>query len=209
MDKSLELICSEIEKEARKEIDSILSESKERVLQRLNNGKKESEQIYKQIISKAQVESKLLEKKILSEITFQIKKIELEAKEEIINEVLKCVDKKKKIFSTSKRYPEVLKQFIIEGILNLEENQVKIIINKADKKIVDKKFISAVETELDKKYSFKVKIDLTTKEMIDDLGVIIKSQNERIVFDNTFQARMKRLDNSIRATIARKLFKDG
>ncbi|MCK4533275.1 hypothetical protein KAU39_05765 [bacterium] len=209
MDKSLELLCSEIKKEAQKKIDSILFEAKERFLQRLNNGKKESEQIYKQIISKTQVEANLSEKKILSEITFQLKKIELEAKEEIINEVLKCVDKKKKIFSTSKRYSEVLKQFIIEGILNLEENQVKITVNKADKKIVDKKFISFVEKELDKKYSFKAKINLNTKETIDDLGVIVKSQNERIVFDNTFHTRMERLDDSIRGIIARKLFKDG
>jgi V/A-type H+-transporting ATPase subunit E len=206
MDKSLELLCSEIKKEAQKEIDSILSEAKERFLQRLNNGKEESEQIYKQIISKAQVEAELSEKKILSEVTFQIKKIELEAKEEIINEALKCVDKKKKIFSASKRYAEVLKQFIIEGVLNLEESQVKITVNNADKKIVDKKFVSAVEKELDKKYSFKTKINLNTKETIDDLGVIVKSQNERIVFDNTFNTRMKRLDNSIRGIIALKLF---
>ncbi len=222
---SAELICQKIRDDANSQADSILRKAKQNAGLRIKLAKAEANKYLEQKKEEAKGKTADIRKRSFSTVGLETRRIIAKAREELIAEVLEEVKIKGKNFRQQLEYPGWLKSIIIEGLLNIAQNQVhpvrniedsiperkisngvKVVASGLDSKIIEKDFVSDIKNELKKNHNLDVGIETVFDKNIRDAGVYIKSRDERIIFRNTFLARMERQKNQLRLLIFKEIF---
>lgn len=199
-------LCAKIMEDAQKESKLILDKTQEKVRELFEKNKKEIEEIGNEILKTAQDMATARQVRILSTVNLDERKIVLNAKEKIANLVFEEVKKKAAKFRFSKEYPQYLRNLVIEGTLVIDYSEIEITGSSSDENIFSPPFIDEIQKELKNKYSQDISLEFKKDDSIKDIGVILKSKNKRIEYDNTFSARMSRVYDEIRADILTRIF---
>ena len=129
----------------------------------------------------------------------------LDAKEALIKEVLqKATDKLESIVSKAE-YKKVLSNLIIDGSIALNEEKLELILPKSHSSKIE---LSELEKAVSKQTGKKIIFILSKETVRSKGGVIIRTSDGTRWVDNTFEARLERLENEVRDTIAGILFEN-
>ncbi|MBS7610636.1 hypothetical protein KEJ27_00250 [Candidatus Bathyarchaeota archaeon] len=130
----------------------------------------------------------------------------LEEKNKIIEEVFKAAYERLNKLTETDEYLGVLKELIIEAAVSIGGGQLKVIApqhhEKAVKKLDFQRIAKAVEGETGNRTEF----DVTFEPLKVSGGVIVETKDGRVMFDNTFEGRMKRLRSMLVKEIGSILF---
>ncbi len=195
-----------ITEDSRRESDSIRSQFRKKADQKLAAASSQAGFRKKAILKAARAEAAGVKEKIVSSRELETRKILLLAREELIEEVFK---KARSLFGKlrrEKKFPAILTELTCEGIINLGEKEVEVIISEADYKVVGENFPAAVTKRLKDKYSCSAKLKLEIRQDSPEVGVIIRADGGRVIFDNTLSARSRRRHAQLRAFAYEKLF---
>ena len=200
MDKSLyskvkiedaEEICKRIIENATSQADSLLASAKKERSRILCEANQEAESRKKEILKKSEVETEKMKQKIYSTLNLEKKKLFLEEKSKFIESILEKTRAMAMEFRKDPAYKEFLEKAILEGIKVVAEKEVEVLYSALDEKII--KDINVANAKF-KKSDFK------------DIGVIVQSNDSRLIFDNTFSARFKRMYEDIYMDLLRGVF---
>jgi V/A-type H+-transporting ATPase subunit E len=188
LEQTIDKILSQTEKDIISNIDSALTESHkalEDAVPKLEgefdkivaDGKKEADKIEKQIIGGADIEAR---NKQLLALESSVDKVFTNALEQIANS------------DRSGEYANLIKSLLDESTQILGTSEVIVLTNSKDRDVVQSTLSSFPGSEL-------------SSDSIECLGgVIIKSKDGSMTFDNTLDARIERLKPLIRKEIAEK-----
>lgn len=188
LEQTIDKILSQTEKDIISNIDSALTESHkalEDAVPKLEgefdkivaDGKKEADKIEKQIIGGADIEAR---NKQLLALESSVDKVFTNALEQIANS------------DRSGEYANLIKSLLDESTQILGTSEVIVLTNSKDRDVVQSTLSSFPGSEL-------------SSDPIECLGgVIIKSKDGSMTFDNTLDARIERLKPLIRKEIAEK-----
>ncbi|MFX1369513.1 MAG: V-type ATP synthase subunit E [Promethearchaeota archaeon] len=127
----------------------------------------------------------------------------LESKEAIMKEVLdgawEAVTKK----VGKAGYDQILNRLAVEGGSALQTEDIEILFSGGGKSTVD---AAKVANEVNKQTGTKPKISISKETVRASGGLIVRSKDGEKWVDNTYEARMERLENEIRGKIASILF---
>ncbi len=127
----------------------------------------------------------------------------LESKEAIMKEVLdgawETVTKK----VGKAGYDQILNRLAVEGGSALQTEDIEILFPGGGKSTVD---AAKVAIEVNKQTGTKPKISISKETVRASGGLIVRSKDGEKWVDNTYEARMERLENEIRDKIASILF---
>ena len=184
-------------------IDKILDKTEKEILSDLENSSSDSKQIlydalskleeeYDKIISDGKKEAEKIEKQIIGSSDLEARNKQLMALEDAVDRVFtKALDQIANA-DRSDDYTNLTKSLLGESTKILGTTEVSILTNSKDKAIVEANLEQFPGAEL-------------SPETIDCLGgVIIKSKDGAMTFDNTIDARIERLKPLIRKEIASK-----
>jgi Archaeal/vacuolar-type H+-ATPase subunit E len=177
-----EEICSRIKEESSAEAELLLGKAhkeQERILSEASN---EAQAQTGAILLAAEKEVAGMRERIFSSIVMEQRRVYLEAKSLYIADVIAAVKREAEKFRGSKDYVKFLKEAILEGI-----------------RIVDDKKALVIYSHLDEGLISQVK-DLPVEFKSSDsgeIGVMVQSEDGRILFDNRFSARLKRAYDEI------------
>ncbi len=205
---SIEAFCEQIRQDAKKEIDKIISRATRTAKEKLDVAQKEVERIRENILKQTEEEAENIKRRVMADVNLEIKKVRLKSREEIIDEVLARVKEKLQALRTTDAYRDVLKKLIVQGILALDENEVAVKIASEDVKLASGSLLSEVKNYLQDKYKRSVTIEFSQAPLQEGIGVCVYSKKGNIFFDNTFNARMKRMDDELRLAISREIFSE-
>jgi V/A-type H+-transporting ATPase subunit E len=166
----------------------MLTNAKKEKAKILEEAKIEAENKKKEILKKNEIEIEKMKQKIFSTLNLEKKKMFLEEKGKLIETILEKVRGIAIEFRQSTGYKQFLEKAIAEGIEVVGEEEVEVLYSELDEKII--KDIKNSRAQF-KKSEFK------------DIGVIVQSKDSRLVFDNTFSARFKRLYDDIYMSLLR------
>jgi len=182
-------------------IDKILSQTESNILSSLNSGLKESqqkldnsvkilEQEYDQIISDGKKEADKIEKQIIGSADLEARNQQLTTVEVSIDKVFSKALEEISNADRSGDYSNLIKSLLDESTRILGTTQITVFTNSKDQGIVQSIISQYPGAEL-------------SSETIDCLGgVKIKSKDGSMTFDNTIDAKIKRLKPLIRKDIA-------
>ena len=200
-------IFSRIIKDAQKEANHIMEKAKKSsdkiIEEQRSSALLDAKKVVDSILMKSDDDSNIISEKISTDIRNQAGWIVLAEKERLINEVLNEVKNKLMRMRNSQEYPKVLEKLIIKGGTVLGGGALEVFINKNDSKLCN---YNKLSKEISKKTGVKTKLSLSTN-YIKDIGVKIRTSDNKIYVDNTFEAIMRRKEKIFRLKIAKILFK--
>ncbi|MDP2911534.1 MAG: V-type ATP synthase subunit E family protein [Candidatus Omnitrophota bacterium] len=177
-----EEICRRITQDAVSQADVMLTGAKKEKARILEEANLEAEVKKKEILKRNDMEVDKIKQKIFSTLNLEKKKLFLEEKGRFIKTILEKVKETAMEFRKDPGYKAFLEKVIAEGILVLGEAEIEVMYSSLDEKIIKDMQVMGVQF---KKGDFK------------DAGVIVQSKDARLIYDNTFSARFKRLHDDI------------
>ena len=186
-------ICRKIIEDAAAQADSILTSARKEKSKILEEANHEAENKKKEALKKNDIEIEKMKQKIFSTLNLEKKKLFLEEKSRFIETILEKIREMAIEFRKDPGYKKFLEKAILEGIKVIDEGEVEILYSGLDEEIIKDDFIKNIKgAALEfKKSGFK------------DIGVIVQSRDSRLIYDNTFSARFKRLYDEIYMNLLR------
>jgi V/A-type H+-transporting ATPase subunit E len=191
------ILQKEIESQSTREAEEILGQAEREAHRILENARREAEKIRAETLRKAEVQAEGIRRKILSSVHLEVKNQALRTREELLSKIFQDVVKKLDALRQKKGYDEYLKKFIIEGILALDTDKIRILSGDVEKKRLNDAMIAQIKKDV-KKQTGRTVLFTVADQVLPESGVVIVSADERMLFDNRFSTRMRRLENTLR-----------
>ena len=197
------LIIDEIHREAGQKINYIINEAREQVEQIKKEAERRAQSKAEWIIRKAQTQAEIEKSRIIANAKLEIRRKRLQTQEAFINEVFTGL--KERLSSLpEEEYFEIVKNLILQAVAELGETRVRISSNEATLQMIAGN-IEEVKSFLKEKLGKEINIEIGTKrETIG--GIVVENQEGNVRVDNTFEARIERLQSELRSVIAKALF---
>ena len=205
-DNTIHEFCQRIEGESQGQIGDIIRRAEEERKNLIDKAKKEAQGAKEKIISQARLESQKKEKDILSALRLKESQMLLEAQEGIIQKAFERLKVRLDALRKSKEYSRIIEDFIKEAALTLNSDKLLILVSAQDAGIFSSGYLAGIKEDLSKRINKPISLEVKKDPHINDGGVIISAASGRVIFDNTFSARLKRLKEELRRIIWKELF---
>jgi vacuolar-type H+-ATPase subunit E/Vma4 len=196
---SLEKLHNRILSDAKLKAAGIVEQAEDKSKQILDEAQAQAQRDANDIISRASLEAESIRRSILSSRIRANRLRILDEKNKIVQSVLKSVEKSLSNIASSDQFESTLKRFVAEAVeaVGTVNTLVKIGFRNADKKS-----LQSLGQSLPKGTKL-----LAEETAIDDLGGVVASDPEgKMIFNNSFRARLERLDNELLTTISSTIF---
>ncbi|MGE5197364.1 MAG: V-type ATP synthase subunit E [Deltaproteobacteria bacterium] len=198
-------ICAKIRQESESQVADILARAKKEAEKILANAKAEAEDKKNQMLKDLEKELARTKDRIMSGLNLEKKKAVMDEKSKFAQLVLAALTKRAEEFRNSKEYPAFLKNAILEGAVIVDNPQLDIFYSESDEPIIDDTFIKETTAfaanKLKKVFVFKFQ-----KGDFKDVGVIVRSQDGRLAYDNRFLSRLKRVQEEVYMKLLKESF---
>ena len=199
MAESLEKLHNRILSDARLKAAGIVEQAEEKSKQILDESRAQAQRDANDILSRAGLEAESIRRSILSSRIRANRLRILEEKNKIVQSVLKSVEQRLSDIASTDQFDSTLKRLVLEAVeaVGTDNAVVKVGFRNAEKK-----GLQSLGQSLPKGTKF-----LADETVIDELGGVIVSDPEgKMSFNNSFKARIERLDNQLLTTISSTVF---
>ena len=184
-------ICSKIRDESSEEAELLLAKANKEKNRILSEASKSAQERAQTILSAAEKEMAENKERIFSTVTMEKRRAHLDAESLFIGDVIAAVKREAENFRDSKDYVKFLREAILEGIKVVDSKKVQVFYSRLDEKAISQINDLAVE--------FK-------KSDFGEIGVMVQSQDNRLLFNNTFSAKLRRAHDEIYSKLLREAF---
>jgi V/A-type H+-transporting ATPase subunit E len=204
----LEELRKEILEEAEKRVDQILSEARAEADKIIKDAEKRAEAIRE---SRRDGVIKMLREKEESELALariEGKRLIHEKKWGLINDVFDKVLVRLREFQGDNKYYEVLGDYIVEGVKALGVDEAILMVNGEDYRVV-KDRLRDYEKRVSKELGRKITLRLSDENVRIIGGVIVSDPSRRVLYNLSFDSRLKEAREKLAADILDILFGGG
>jgi vacuolar-type H+-ATPase subunit E/Vma4 len=196
---SLEKLHNRILSDAKLKAAGIIEHAEDKSKQILNEAHAQAQKDTDDILARAGLEADSIRRSILSSRIRANRLRILDEKNRIVQSVLKSVESNLSDIAGSDHFESALKRFVSEAIevVGTDNAVVKVGFRNTSKKTIQ---------SLGQLLPKGVKL-LADETPIDDLGGVVASDPEgKTIFNNSFRARLERLDNQLLTIISSTIF---
>jgi vacuolar-type H+-ATPase subunit E/Vma4 len=191
-----EAICAKIQQDADAEVKQLLERARSQAQSVLDEARASSQTAKDAALQSLDKEIEKLKDRILSTLNLEKKRLLLDGKQSFVENVLAEVNRKAGVFRNDSAYGEFLVQAIVEGVRVIEATSVVVYYSVIDEHIFSDSFVKKISGLCAGALSKPCSLTLN-KSDFKDLGVIINSEDGRMMYDNRFGARLERAYDEI------------
>ena len=207
MESSGNEIIDQILTDANEEAENIVKDaqtSAETIIQQQRQSARLStEKKVQSLLKRAENDADIIRGKVSTDIKMQAGWIVLSEKNRLITSVLNEVKNRLVSMQKSKEYVSVLEKLIVNAGAVLGGGVLEVLLNENDSKLPLK--LSKLEKEISGQSGVVTQLKLS-KQKTKAVGVIVKTVDDRIFVDNTFEAILRRREKELKLKIATILF---
>lgn len=198
-------ICAKVREEADDEVMDILGKARKEKERILEEAQKEVFEKKNAMLKEADNEIERIKERVYSNLHLENSRAVLEEKNKFAEEVLKKVNDEAQNFRSNGEYPVFLKKAVIEGLGIIDDAEIDVLYSSKDSFIIDNVFIKDVEAKITAEFKKKISIEFK-KSDFGDIGVVVQARSGRRIYDNRFQARLKRAHDEIYMSLLKEVF---
>jgi len=203
---SAKSLIEEIRRQAEDEVGAILGAARNERKAILKKARKSADEAESERLDRAEREAALIRRKIESGVELEKQRNWLAAREKVIQECMERLKEKFATFRKSPAYRETLMAWIKEGAEAVGEANMVIVAGPVEKKLLDRNVLKTIAAKMETAEAPVLSL-LTAEDDTAGGGVMIRSDDGRITFDNRFAARLKRYESEIRQAVGEMLRK--
>jgi vacuolar-type H+-ATPase subunit E/Vma4 len=202
-------ICDQIREDGGKEVASILDKARRTAAEITAKAEEEAGKVGERFVAEASEKGELARKRTLSSVSLEVRRIRLKAREEVVTAVMNAVRAEIEQVRTRPDYPKVLAGLVAEAIRALGGEAFVVRADARDIALLESAVFPSVREIL--RGEGRTVARLEAKEIPGGCsgGVQVGVPKGNVVYDNTFEARLYRLRDEIRATIFQGIFSAG
>ena len=206
MENSGNKILDHILRDAREQAEGIIADankSAERVIEKQRNlALQNAEKISEALLNRAANDADIIRGKVSIKIKKQADWIVLSEKNRLIASVLGEVKIKLMNMQKSEEYISYIKKLIVNAGIILDGGVLEVILSENDSKLVQ---FDVLEKEISDRSGVHTHLKVSQQKN-NAVGVIVKTEDDKIFVDNTIEAILGRREKELRLIIARFLF---
>jgi len=208
MKQGLDRIIQKILGSAEKESERILSEAKKGFNEKLASTRKEAEQKGSAIIGRGEREAKMIEQRTLAGARIKAKQMRLDIQEKLVKEIFSAAEQElANLRKDRKAYAEAMRGLIKEAGIAVGGGELEIQMGKEDRKLFSSQELQRLAEEISKSAGERSTLSVYPTSISTMGGAIVQRANGSVKSDNTFEARLKRMERDLRRRVAAVLFK--
>ena len=200
-------ILDRIMKDAREKAESIIADAKksaETVIEKQRqSARQNAEKKASALLKRAENDADIIRGKVSTDIKRQAGWIVLSEKDRLITSVLTEAKKKLVNMQNSEEYFPILEKLIVDAAAVLDGVILEVLLNKKDLALPLK--LDKLEKEISDRIGVKTQLRFSDQH-ITAVGVIVKTVDDRIFVNNTFEVILSRRERELRLKIAQILF---
>ena len=186
------------------ETKEILERAKKEVAEVLKNANDETQKAKHKASVELDRQINNIKDKVFSAINLEKKRIALGEKSKLIEEIFVQIKLQAENFRNSNDYRDFLKKAIVEAAQVIDSFSLDILYSSPDEKMINAEFQEELRDFCRNKLSKDILLSFI-KSDFKDIGFIVQSKDGRVIFDNTFASRLRRVYDDIYMDLLRKL----
>ena len=206
---SVDRICEQIREDGAKEVKSIVDKAKRTAAEIMAKAEDEAKRVGERILEEASGKGELAKKRTLSSVSLEVKRIRLRTREEVVTAVMNAAQGGIETGRKRPDYPKVLARLVAEAIRVLEGEEFIVYADKRDVGLLEPAVFPAVRDMMMGEGRVVKRIEGKALPGTTAGGVQIGVPGGNVVVDNTFESRMYRFRDDIRAIIFEGIFSSG
>ena len=207
MESSENRIIDRILNDAREEAETIVKDaqkSAETIIEKQRKtARHNAEKEVYSLLKRAENEADIIRGKVSTDIKRRAGWIVLSEKDRLITSVLTEAKNKLVNMQNSKEYFPILEKLIVDSAAVLDGGILEVLLNKKDSALPLK--LDKLEKEISDRIGVKTQLRFSDQH-ITAVGVIVKTVDDRIFVNNTFEVILSRRERELRLKIAQILF---
>lgn len=194
----VELLCRAVAEEGQTEAEQMLARAKADAAEVIAAARDRADKEYQAELLARKSEAYAEAKRIVDSAELEVKKRIMALREQVTQEILQALEQRLQAFRKETPYVEFLLSALKEGFEHLPGREFVVKLNGAE--------LGLLEDELEKlAVEGSLQIDVKASSACEG-GVRITTRDGRLLYDNSFAARLKRSENEIRQEIWRVIF---
>ena len=198
-------LVSGIQQDMSKEAETMLADSKKEAERRKLYAQKQAESILNDAREKAEKQAEKIRVHTLAGVNMVVKRRSLRVLDELYDEVVEKARVRMKAAIEEKGYERILLDLIVEAAIGLDAPAALVNASQRERKIISRKLLDKAEKEVKTFTGTNVRLILSEDAPLMGQGIILKSEDGRIAYNNQIETRMKRMATEIRKTIHTRL----
>lgn len=198
-------IIDMINKKTLEKEKEIIDEAMRHKRLKLEEAERRASEAAERILDKAQTEVKAELSKYEAGAKLKSKYQLLEAKDKMIKEALAQAGESLEKVVGKAEYKKILNRLAVDGAVALGGDNLELLLVKGHEDHLD---LQAVEKEIAKQTGSKTKVSVSKEKARATGGVLVRASDGSKWVDNTFEARLERMNDRVRDTIASILFRE-
>lgn len=203
---SVDKICSQIIEDGEKEIESILGKAEETASGIIEKAEEEARRFSAKLLKEAGERGELERRRLLSSVNLEVRRTKLRAREEIVSSVQKKVSEIVKEQRQGDDYAGILAGLITEAIGALDGDHFIVHVDRMDLDLLKGRVFGAVRDAVKRSGRRIAHLEARVLDKPTLGGARVGVPGGKVIFDNTFEARMYRLRDEIRNIIFEEVF---
>lgn len=203
---SVDRICEQIRQDGAKEVNSIIDKAKRTAAEIIEKAEGEAKKVGERIVAEAVEKGELSKKRALSSVSLEVKRIRLRAREEVVTAVMDVVKSEIDRSRSRSDYADVLARLAVEAIRVLEGGSFIVHADRRDLALLESAVFPGVRQAMAKEGRKVERLEAAALPGPAAGGVQVGIPGGNVIYDNTFEARMYRFRDDIRAIIFQGIF---
>jgi vacuolar-type H+-ATPase subunit E/Vma4 len=191
---NIELLERAILEEARAEAEQIRAEARAKADAILKRAREQAEAESKITLEGARQRAERLRSQAVANAQLKARALQLEHREQLLERVFQAVSEKLSAIPKQSGYEKIAARLLAEAL-----NQMKVVEAEVQSDHATQKLLK--DTVL-KKVAAESKVNLTLgKPLAEGAGIVVESAGGHRHFDNTFENRLSRMQNTLRSAV--------
>ena len=194
LEENIENLSRAVNSEAKAETDRILAEAKSKSESILQHAKKQAAAERDEILDQAQQQVNRLHDQAISTTRMKARTMDLDSREKMLEKVfVESLGQLPSILQWND-YSLILQKLIQEAVEILKSDTLQVRVDKRTRDFITDPLLTALSKKLNVKLSFGKPLEQGT-------GVIVETADGHLLYDNTLETRLNRLQNSLRSPV--------
>jgi len=201
-----EALAEAILQKARTEAEERVARAR-RVAQRdVEHAREEAEALRRKLLQRAQQRIEQERRQAYAQMDLDDQRRRRTRQEELVQAVFRSAMNALRSMPRDETYAQILVRLIGEGVMAIGKEVGTMVLNRMDREVFGGEKMRWLEKQVAERLGRDVQLVLSDQLVEASGGVLIRSEDDRISFDNTFEARLERMRDDLRGDVARVLF---
>ncbi len=203
---SVDKIVGQIQEDGEKERRSILEKAGQTASEITGRAENNRDEIAARIIKEAQDKGDLARRRLLSSVKIEVKRARLKSREEIVSRINARVGAVLGEARKDADYPSILTDLVVEAVRKLRGDSFFVHVDRRDIGTLREKVFPEVKRRMAAESRQVAVLEAVELEKDSFGGARVGVPDGKVIFDNTFEARLYRMRDEARNIIFRVVF---